>query len=70
MSTMTAVSQRYPQSVMHCFHYFGAKTLNISHWGWGFHFQQLFQTASRLKWGTMPEKTKQTNKNPYSIVLI
>lgn len=63
MSTMTAVSQRYPQSVMHCFHYLGAKTLNISHWGWGggVHFQQLFQTASRLKWGTMPAKTK-TNK--------
>lgn len=60
MSTMTAVSQQRLQSVMHYFHYFGAKTLNISHRGWGFHFQQLFKTASRLKWGTLPEKQNKT----------
>lgn len=61
MSTMTAVSQRYPQSVMHCFHYLGAKTLNISHWVWGGPFSAAVPNSIQAEMGNDARKNK-TNK--------
>lgn len=60
MSTLTAVSQQYVQSVRL---YFGAKMLSISYGGGTFfHFQQLIKTVTKLKWENKAKqnKTKKT----------